>query len=439
MPRQPNTQAGDFSAQRTKRPADRTQRIAVIGAGVAGLTAAHTLKNLGYPNVTIFEKEQEAGGKVKTIFHEGRAYELGAVWLTADYRTVLKLARELGVPKMAARSVNFVRCDGLELNTRQMLGEMGGLCKTLAAMISFLQTLRRFPEMNAVGFVGASTELHDTIADFSEKHKFLPFTRILAPLMTGCGYGFYQEVPALYWLKLMPMIHNIYLRGLIPFSQSLWSFPGGFQHLWTQLAATLPVRLGTEVTRIVRSPATGRITLTAGGGEHEFERMILTTPLHQSQDIMTLSAGEGALFAKINNLRYRITIAETNSAIHGGILDHISSDRINHVNFMGQFYEDSGVSVLYQMLDEAISDADAGEVLERDLARSGVRIGKVLAHKTWTYFPHARKADLDAGFYRRLDDLQGTLGTYYAGGLLNFETVEHTASHAAHLVRRFFG
>ena len=32
-------------------------RIAVIGAGLAGLTAAHTLRQLGHRNVTVFEKE----------------------------------------------------------------------------------------------------------------------------------------------------------------------------------------------------------------------------------------------------------------------------------------------------------------------------------------------------------------------------------------------
>ena len=39
----------------------RNEKIAVIGAGISGLVAAHTLKNLGYTNITIFEALNRVG------------------------------------------------------------------------------------------------------------------------------------------------------------------------------------------------------------------------------------------------------------------------------------------------------------------------------------------------------------------------------------------
>lgn len=38
------------------------EKIAIIGSGPAGLTCAYYLSNMGYDNVTVFEKEQTIGG-----------------------------------------------------------------------------------------------------------------------------------------------------------------------------------------------------------------------------------------------------------------------------------------------------------------------------------------------------------------------------------------
>ncbi len=43
---------------------DKNLKIAIIGAGASGLTAAHRLKKTGYKNVTVFERESKAGGKI---------------------------------------------------------------------------------------------------------------------------------------------------------------------------------------------------------------------------------------------------------------------------------------------------------------------------------------------------------------------------------------
>src|SRR5688572_15238684 len=70
-------------------------RIAVVGAGPSGLTAAYTLKGLGYTNVTVFEKENRVGGKVNSLILGDVRAELGAVFASPDYRVVLGLANEL--------------------------------------------------------------------------------------------------------------------------------------------------------------------------------------------------------------------------------------------------------------------------------------------------------------------------------------------------------
>jgi len=53
-----------------------TQRVAVIGAGVAGLTTAFYLKKAGW-DVTVYEASQEVGGAIKTRVENGFTAELG--------------------------------------------------------------------------------------------------------------------------------------------------------------------------------------------------------------------------------------------------------------------------------------------------------------------------------------------------------------------------
>ena len=76
----------------------KTAHIAVIGAGGAGLTAAHTLKRLEYPHVTVYEQAALPGGTVLTDGSLGGNLELGAVFATEDYEMTLQLAREVGAP-----------------------------------------------------------------------------------------------------------------------------------------------------------------------------------------------------------------------------------------------------------------------------------------------------------------------------------------------------
>src|SRR5208283_5889568 len=79
-------------------PRGYPERVAVVGAGVAGLTVAHDLVQVGY-KVTVFEAESEPGGM-----------------LTAGV-PVLRLPRELVRHEIAA-----ILSLGVELKCNQRLG-----------------------------------------------------------------------------------------------------------------------------------------------------------------------------------------------------------------------------------------------------------------------------------------------------------------------------
>lgn len=95
---------------------NRRRKIAIIGAGLAGLAAAYELNNLGY-EVVVLEAQMRAGGRVQTLreaFSDGLYAEAGAISLsdvdpiTLDYVKKFNLTLEKSNPSGAPRRF-FVR------------------------------------------------------------------------------------------------------------------------------------------------------------------------------------------------------------------------------------------------------------------------------------------------------------------------------------------
>jgi len=74
--------------------------IAIIGAGIAGLHAAHILSNAGQTNFTIYEGANRTGGRILTarnIMATGLTTELGGEFIDSGHRDVIRLAEEFGL------------------------------------------------------------------------------------------------------------------------------------------------------------------------------------------------------------------------------------------------------------------------------------------------------------------------------------------------------
>ncbi|XP_065334402.1 peroxisomal N(1)-acetyl-spermine/spermidine oxidase-like [Cloeon dipterum] len=72
-----NIAAGD-GTEKKRLPFKETKRVVILGAGIAGLSAAQRLTKQGFKNVTILEASNRAGGRVHTGQVGGSVLELGA-------------------------------------------------------------------------------------------------------------------------------------------------------------------------------------------------------------------------------------------------------------------------------------------------------------------------------------------------------------------------
>ena len=56
-------------------------KVAIIGAGIAGLSAANHLIENGVKDIVVVEARDRVGGRIHTVKHNGRPLELGAQWI----------------------------------------------------------------------------------------------------------------------------------------------------------------------------------------------------------------------------------------------------------------------------------------------------------------------------------------------------------------------
>ncbi|MEU9184373.1 NAD(P)/FAD-dependent oxidoreductase [Streptomyces sp. NPDC048484] len=72
--------------------------VAVVGAGVAGLTAAHELRRAGL-TVRVYEEQPHVGGRMRSFRHDGYTVDTGAEQISSrGYRATWELLARLGVP-----------------------------------------------------------------------------------------------------------------------------------------------------------------------------------------------------------------------------------------------------------------------------------------------------------------------------------------------------
>ena len=108
----------------------RRLRIAVVGSGVAGLTAAHVLQKTH--DVTLFERDGRLGGHAHThavAAGDGRRLALDTGFLVHNERTyphLLRLFSELGVETQPSDMSFSVRCEGCGLEYAGARG-LGGV------------------------------------------------------------------------------------------------------------------------------------------------------------------------------------------------------------------------------------------------------------------------------------------------------------------------
>ncbi|HEY6132413.1 MAG TPA: FAD-dependent oxidoreductase [Rubrivivax sp.] len=275
-----------------------SRRIAVVGSGIAGLSAAWSLADEA--EVTLFEGGSHFGGHTNTVDVEigGVRHGVDTGFLVFNERTypnLIRLFAELGVdtaPSEMSFSVQHrlsgVEWSGSDLNT--VFAQRRNLLRP--AFLGMLREILRFNRITtALAESEAEAELAEPIGDFLARHRFNAAFRDWYFLpMIGCIWS----CPADQMLRfpVATMIRFCHNHGLIRVSdRPQWrTVRGGARHYVDKMLPRIrDARLHTPVRRVRRVPpgsASAGVWVATDHGEERFDDVVLACHSDQSLDLL---------------------------------------------------------------------------------------------------------------------------------------------------------
>ncbi|MEJ8652306.1 FAD-dependent oxidoreductase [Streptomyces sp. MS1.AVA.3] len=272
------------------------RRIAVVGGGVAGLTAAYVLQQGGC-EVSLYEAEDRIGGHAhthETVSGDGRVVRVDTGFIVHNERTyplLLRLFRELGVATQDSEMSMSVRCEGCGLEYAGARGPAGLFAQPRSALRGrYLRMLTEIRAFHRAARTTLATDRGDTLtlgrflADCGFSRYFV--THFVTPLVSAvwsCAPTTAMRYPAVYLFRFLE--HH----GLLSVSGSpQWkTVTGGSVEYVGRVGKQLTVvRTGTPVRAVHRSHDRAAV-VTEDGAERTYDAVVVA--VHPDQALRMLA------------------------------------------------------------------------------------------------------------------------------------------------------
>ena len=245
-------------------------RVAVIGAGVTGLTTAYELLNQGF-EVTVFDRNRYAA--METSFANGGQLSASNAEVWTQWGTVLK-----GIRWMLQADAPLL------VNPAPTLHKMRWMAEFLSNIPNYkantIETVRLAIAARAVLFEMADREGIDFdlerrgILHFYDRQKDLKHARKVNDLLRAGGLD-RREISAEEVRAAEPALQGDIIGGFITESDSsgdIHKFTMGLSRACARRGADL--RFGSDVTRLTAQG--GAVSVTAGGASETFDAVVVS-------------------------------------------------------------------------------------------------------------------------------------------------------------------
>ena len=284
-------------------------RIAIVGAGISGLGAAHYLEKSGHV-VTLFEAADYFGGHTHTVdvTLDGITAPVDTGFLVCNdhtYPNLLKLFTELNVD-LAPSDMSFaVRADtdNIEWSGTSFASLFAQPSNALKPkFLRFLADIVRFNRI-ATTMVLANTEPQISVRDFLAKEKFSAqlFDWYIWPMVGSIWSSPRGDVLDFELPMLLRFCHN---HGLLRVTnRPHWmTVRGGAKTYVERIVSSLrDARIKTSVQRIVRG--VGFVEITTAKGHEQFDAVVFAC--HSDQALRLLAHPTDAERAALSAIRYQ--------------------------------------------------------------------------------------------------------------------------------------
>lgn len=289
-------------------------RVAVVGSGISGLSAAWSLAEEA--QVTLFEAGRHFGGHANTVdvCLEGLSGPVDTGFLVYNERTYPKLVRlfqELGI-ETAASDMSFSvqdRARGLEWSGSNLNGVFAQRMNLLRpSFIGMLRDILRFNRLStALAMTGDEAQLREPVGEFLDRHRFGTGFRegYLLP-MIGCIWSCpTHQMLSFPMATLIRFCHNHGLLQIADRPQWRTVRAGSRRYVQRMVRALTDSRLHCRVLsvrRLTGAAGTSGVMVATDAGEERFDEVVLAC--HSDQSLALLRDASPALRAWLGALRY---------------------------------------------------------------------------------------------------------------------------------------
>lgn len=284
-------------------------RVAIVGSGIAGLTAAYRLQN--DVDVTVFEQNDWIGGHTHTVdvTLDGQTYAVDTGFIVFNewtYPRFLNLLSELNLAHQDTDMSFSVMSEttGIEYagtNLSTLFAQRRRLLSP--SYYRFLRDIMRFNRTAiddlANERISASVTLHDylrklSLCDLFHSHYLLP----MAAAIWSSDLKDVNQMPALFFIRFFKN------HGLLSVTDrpQWYTLPGGSRSYIAPLTASFRERIRLETpVKSVRNTSQGVEVVTAVGVE-KYDAVVLAS--HSDQSLALLDKSERAIRTILQGIPY---------------------------------------------------------------------------------------------------------------------------------------
>jgi protoporphyrinogen/coproporphyrinogen III oxidase len=306
-------------------------RIAIIGGGISGLTAAFALeeyRRAGAAEYTLYESSPTLGGVLRTEHIQGCIVEAGPDSFLTEKSWAADLCRTLGLTDQLIGSNDFDRKTYILVHGRlipmpdglMFLVPTKILPTGLSPLFSWTTKLRMAQELFHPPH---AAEADESVASFVERHYGVEMVdRLADPLLSGIYGG---KAASLSLRAVLPRfaemerVHGSLGRAMLAGRKTIpraanqnapplfTSLKNGMQQVVDTLVPRLnPACLITNTAAQSIQPEAGGWTVSAGLKSDHFDAVILAVPTHAAAQILSICSPE--LSAELVAIQYSSSI-----------------------------------------------------------------------------------------------------------------------------------
>ncbi len=349
--------------------------VLIVGAGIAGLTIAYRLTQVGVP-VDLIEARNRTGGRINTLNKAAGTpliAELGGEFINTDHTCIRSLAEELGLNliDLFAADAGLIPdtyfFEGRRISLEQIINEFVPVAVQVEADLEALEDFEDYTSEDEAALALDSISLAQYLNQIPTTPLIRQLLRIAYTIEFGLNAEEQSPLNLIYYIGTEPGTFNIFGD-----SDERFYLDGGSERITQRLAQFVAGSIQTTtILESIREQSGGRFLVSLRSGmrsmERTYQRVVLAIPFTVLRTIEIEVELPEVKQQAINTVGYG-----TNSKLITGYTDKIWRTRFNS---RGNVFTDLGFQNTWESSNSRYASSTVGLITNYTGGTRGIAIG----------------------------------------------------------------